>query len=257
MRIAWLPLLLGIILFTACGDPGDGVLWGHSDRALSVDAIEVTTVSGAAYRFDWSFTMLPDAALRILEHPNERPVYTNQSGRFTFHDVPVDEPTTFVLEAPDFFPTQTATLLPGKDGIGDVAFQVPPTALTWAMSLLLFEVIDPDKCQIASTVTEPGGNPWSQGIEGAQVFIDPPLPPDRGPFYFMIVEIPGWPIIDLPLRWLTETTGDGGVIFINVPPGDYVISAEKDGEEFTSAYLKCRPGVLVNAAPPYGLQRID
>jgi|GEM_PF-3542389 len=43
-------------------------------------------------------------------------------------------------------------------------------------------------------------------------------------------------------------------VFLNVPPGDYVLTAHKAGMSFTPAAIRCRAGVLVNASPPWGLQ---
>jgi len=42
--------------------------------------------------------------------------------------------------------------------------------------------------------------------------------------------------------------------FIQVPPGEYVWTADKPGVAFSQVMMKCRPGVLVNASPPWGLQ---
>jgi hypothetical protein len=44
------------------------------------------------------------------------------------------------------------------------------------------------------------------------------------------------------------------VIFANVSVGEYTISATKPGTSFSPAVIRCRPGVLVNAAPPNGIQ---
>jgi hypothetical protein len=59
----------------------------------------------------------------------------------------------------------------------------------------------------------------------------------------------------LPDRSLTQTSDDGGVLFIQVPPGDYVWTAHKAGAVFSRIRMKCRAGYLVNASPPKGLQR--
>ena len=58
----------------------------------------------------------------------------------------------------------------------------------------------------------------------------------------------------LPDSKRTETSEDGGVLFANVPPGDYTWTAHKAGVKFRSVKMKCRAGWLVNASPPWGLQ---
>lgn len=246
-----LPLLCALAL--SCGDAGDPL---NADAWFS--EAQTAAVTGQIYRFDTTWSMLEGAEVSLLERPyTPTTVISDENGLFTFDGLAPDDEVTFLSRHPDFFPTQTATLRPGARGLDDVTIQQPPKVIVWAMALFLLRPLDPNACQIAATVTEPGANPWSQGIEGVQVSIDPPLEPSQGPFYFKIIEIPGWPILDLPLPWLTETTGDGGLVYINVPPGEYVLTAHKEGMEFTPAHIKCRPGVLVNASPPYGLTLVE
>lgn len=58
----------------------------------------------------------------------------------------------------------------------------------------------------------------------------------------------------LPTPGLAETSVDGGVVWTNVVPGEYVLTASKEGVEFEPVKIRCRAGVLVNAGPPRGLQ---
>jgi len=58
----------------------------------------------------------------------------------------------------------------------------------------------------------------------------------------------------VPDATLTATSVDGGVLFLNVPPGEYRLLATKPGKQFTQAKIRCTAGQLINAAPPYGLQ---
>jgi hypothetical protein len=44
------------------------------------------------------------------------------------------------------------------------------------------------------------------------------------------------------------------VLFIQVPPGEYVWTAHKPGVLISRVKMKCRVGFLVNASPPWGLQ---
>jgi hypothetical protein len=46
------------------------------------------------------------------------------------------------------------------------------------------------------------------------------------------------------------------VVWTNVDPGTYERSAAADGVDFEWVTMKCRPGVLVHAAPPYGLRAL-
>ena len=91
-------------------------------------------------------------------------------------------------------------------------------------------------------------DPGADGEGGAVVDL-PGATPGAGPIYFNSSVLPD--------RSLTETSDDGGVLYIQVPPGEYVMTAHKPGAEFRQVKFKCRPGVLVNASPPWGLQRIE
>jgi hypothetical protein len=62
------------------------------------------------------------------------------------------------------------------------------------------------------------------------------------------------PLSSYPDTSLTVTSIDGGVILANIPPGEYTLTATKQGKQFSTVAVRCRAGLLVNAAPPHGLQ---
>jgi hypothetical protein len=88
----------------------------------------------------------------------------------------------------------------------------------------------------------------AHGEAGATVSSTPMIPASSGPVYFNDDVIPD--------PTFTATSTDGGVVWTNIEPGTYALSATKDGVSFESVTMKCRPGVLVNASPPYGLQAL-
>lgn len=90
----------------------------------------------------------------------------------------------------------------------------------------------------------------SHGEAGATVSITPAPSDVDGPVYFEYLA----PHRIVPNRRLTETTRDGGVLFLNVPPGDYVLSASKAGVTCTDVRMHCEAGLIVNASPPWSLQ---
>jgi hypothetical protein len=264
VKTTWFILLvIACGLIVSCGEFDEGIqakslaLTDGERGDHTHPAVPRTSVVGRAFRFDWTWAYLEGAKVSVVERPDLGRVGTDASGFVQVDGLHVGQEATFVAEHPDFWPTQTATIIPDESGVDDLTFQMPPRLIVQAMAVWLLTWLNPERCQIATTVTVAGGTPFSPGLAGAQVSITPPLPEESGPFYFEIVEIPGWPMLDLPMRGLTETTGDGGAIFINVPPGDYVLSASREDEEFSTAQVKCRAGVLVNAAPPYGLHPIE
>ena len=104
-------------------------------------------------------------------------------------------------------------------------------------------------CVLATTVARLGGTlhvDVRQGEPGAQLSLSP-LPADtKGPVYF------GENVI--PDMALTATTKDGGALYYHVAPGEYQLSATKEGFTVAPVKMKCRAGYLVNAGPPIGVQ---
>ena len=220
---------------------------GGSD---ATDGATVTTASVTGNVFVFPFgENLPDAEITILEVPG-RSCITDEDGGFRFEGLQRESDVTFVMNHPLHPRAQTATLTLGSEDLEEVTFQVPGFLIYNFLAFVLKEEPEEDRCQIVSTVTEKGKslyNAWPRhGVEGATVHISPELPGSRGPVYFNDLVLPD------PSR--TETSVDGGVIFVNVPPGDYQLTATKEGHSFSAARIKCTPGTLVNASPPWGLQ---
>jgi len=200
------------------------------------------------------FHLVPDgrlagATISILEHP-ERQVVTGADGHFEFDDLDEGNEVTLVLSHPDYHPIQNGTMRLGPAGADLVTFQAVITPIYQALAALL--QITPDEegaCQMVTTFTRYGKtmyDPGAHGEAGALVQLAPALPAEHGPIYFNSSVLPD--------RALTESSDDGGVLFVQVPPGEYVWTATKPGVAFSRVKMTCRPGFLVNASPPWGLQ---
>jgi hypothetical protein len=222
-----LPLLVAV---AACGGGDEGV-----------------SVSGNAFIFTGGF--IEDGVVSVLEVPGVTAV-TDADGFFRLDGLPADGEITLVLSAPDYVPIQTGTLPVTGTELERVTFQAVHEAIFALLADMLEVTPDPAMCQIATTVTRVGKSLYDEGAHGeagATVTIDPPLTGDaEGPIYFNASVVPD--------RTLTETSEDGGVVFVNVPPGRYVLTATKTGVTFTAMTITCRAGMLVNASPPWGLQ---
>ena len=221
------------------------------DGAANGSCTFLVTLSGDAIPFDAS----PDgriagATISLLEHP-DRQVTTGPDGHFVFDGLAEGSEVTVVLDHPDYHPIQTGTIRLGPTGIDRVTFQAVTYTIYQILAALL--AVTPDevnRCQMVTTVTRVGKSIYVAGAHGEDavtVTLDPPLPAEHGPIYFNSSV--------LPERSLTQTSDDGGVLFIQVPPGEYVWTAHKAGAVFSHVKMKCRPGFLVNASPPKGLQR--
>jgi hypothetical protein len=111
-----------------------------------------------------------------------------------------------------------------------------------------------DGCVIVSTVSDPQvvGMSFDEfihfaphGVAGATVSGVPELPE---PIYFNDAVMPD-------LRQ-TATSGDGGVLWANVPPGVYEVSASHPDVEFATFTATCEQDRVINASPPWGLHGI-
>jgi hypothetical protein len=204
-----------------------------------------TRVSGNIFNFSSSGGWVNGATVEVLDFPHIK-TQSDSNGHF---ELDVVRGTTFILrmQYPGFVENITGTHVAADEKMEEVNFQAPDITMFEMLAKLAEVVPDPKKCQIATTVN-PKGEP-AHGEPDATVTIEPPLPKRYGPIYFEYIS----DRVIYPDRSLLKTSRDGGVLFLNVPPGEYTMTAHKEGMEFTQARVKCIAGLLVNAAPPRGL----
>lgn len=240
------PLLL-LVAAPACGD-NDSTHWPANSGPPA-------HVVGHAFIFGPNDAMLSlaGATVAVAEAPSVATTVA-ADGSFEF-DVPSGGAQSFLLTQDGFHPTQSAAIDVGTDGIARLGFQVPTEDTFGLLGTLADVRPDPMRCQVATTVSRLGTEPYGGdglGVEGATAALAPGLPSGAaGPIYFAYANG-----VIYPDPSLTQTSLDGGVIFANVPIGDYTLTADKAGTSFSSAEIRCRAGVLVNAAPPNGLQQL-
>lgn len=231
----------------AGGAGGEGGSGGVAGPAFSI--------SGNAFSFappgfpGWG--RIEGASVTVLEMP-EFSTTTVEDGYFIIEGLPINQEISLVLVAEGFPTTHTQTFTLTDADIEEVTFQVPNLNLYDLLALNLGVTLSEDKCQLVSTVTFLGGSlylPNAHGEAGATVAIDPVDEDADGPVYFNESVIPD--------RSWDESSSDGGIVFLNTEPGDYILTATKEGVVFESVKLKCRAGVLANASPPHALQVIE
>ena len=213
--------------------------------------------SGHAFNFGPPGGRVLNAEVRILEFP-DLTTRTREEGAWQFDDLPGHTMVSFIMKHVDYPQIQTGTILLSDEDIERVSFQAPTWSLFDVLAGSVSVVPDPEMCQIATTVTRRGNSlydatPGTHGEPGATVTSDPQIPAGHGPIYF---NLHSYDVI-YPDPDLTETTDDGGVLYVNVPPGVYVLTAHKEDTVFTDVTITCRPNVLVNASPPRGLQAVE
>ncbi len=216
--------------WSASGDafafgPGGGDLAGASVIAIAADGVA-----------------LPGAATTV-----------GADGGWRLDDLPADAEFSFVLEKAGYATTQTQVFRLTAD-VERVTFQVPSSSVYDLMAGMVALKPDPARCQIATTVTRRGHSLYdgtgTHGEPDATVSISPTEGVADGPVYFNLVKYD----TIFPDRKLTATSHDGGVLFLDVLPGRYTLTASKPGAEIRPVTLDCRAGVLANASPPWGLQ---
>lgn len=213
----------------------------------------LVTVSGRAFVFGPSTGLsLAGATVSVLEAPG-RSGEVAEDGRFSL-EVESGAPLSFVLTQEGFATVQSAAIPVGEGGVADVGFQVPDEGTVALMAAAAQVDIDAERCQVATTVSSAASEGYGGagvGEPGAVVELLPSLPEGaRGPIYFDYLS----DSFILPDPDLTATTIDGGVLFGNVPSGEFTLRATKEGVVFSDAVVRCRPGMLVNAAPPHGIE---
>jgi hypothetical protein len=239
----------------ACGGARNGSDAGDDADAPGEPAL--VGASGNAFFFGPPGGRIEGGVVTMLEFPGPS-VVTGAEGEWAFDGLPEGARVSFVMTHPDHPTIQTGTItLPAHD-VEKVSFQAPDWDMYGYLSDLVGVEPGGELCQIATTVTRMGNSlydttPGTHGEPGATVTIDPPLPDGRGPIYFDLITAG----MIFPNPDLAETTDDGGVLWVNVPPGEYVLRADKPDTVFTEVLVTCRPGLLVNASPPWGLQAIE
>lgn len=208
------------------------------------------TLSGDAIPFtDGPDGRVSGAFIYVLERP-ELHMTTGPDGHFEFTGLAIGSEISLRLQRARYAPIQTGTVTLGDAGAERVTFQAVSTSMYNALAAIVEITPDPTRCQLVTTVTRIGRSVYDTGAHGEAdvvVTIDPPLPAEHGPVYFNASVVPE--------RTLTMTSDDGGVLYTNVPPGTYTLTGTKAGAVFTTVKAKCEAGWLVNASPPWGLQR--
>lgn len=288
MKWISLSMLACAVSFAGCGDSSNGGGTGGSAGIGGAGGTggsggETVRFSGVAWAFNLPGTpygKIAGATVSILEMP-ELSTTTNAEGEFTIEDLPVGSQATPVLEHPDYPLTYTKTHIVPETDLDDLTFQIPSNALfglieSGLVGADIIDGVDPAKCQMVSTFTRYGktiGDPGAHGEPGAVLSIAPANNAEAGPIYF------GDNVLPDPSR--TYSSIDGGVLLVNVEPGDYTLGAscvddpsdliaeyppeshvgeslrcQTEDVQFESILMKCRAGIFLNASPSYGLQAL-
>jgi hypothetical protein len=239
-------LLVALLAVSSSAGSGSGSL----ERAAR--PIHIT---GIAYSFD-NQERIGGALIRVAELPGVR-TRTQPNGSYDLR-VPNRTRVTPYIRAEGYHGIYLQTFFTRGRNLRRVNFQIPTVDTYHALAALLGVRLDendnPARCVVVSTISTKNVRNLSfaefiaygaHGVAGATARARPALP---RPIYFNESVIPD--------RSLTESTVDGGVIWLNVPRGVYRFSAHHPSERFASFLATCKPGRLVNANPPQGLYQL-
>ena len=152
------------------------------------------------------------------------------------------------------------TFHPRGEDIVNANFQTPADAEYAGLAAILSVPLNPDtgrpqQCVIVTTASarnvrgvdyETFHQRTPHGVPGATSEEFPAL---AGPTYFNEFVIPD--------TSKTETSEDGGIVWTEVPAGDYRIITTSSSTRFASFLATCRNGRIVNANPPWGAYELS
>ena len=255
-------LALGLVALLGFPAPvaGVGAQGGGAARTTdtepSLETPSTASAEGDVMSFGPGGGTVAGLRVFVLELP-ELATVTDDDGHWRIEGIPLSTDVTFVLEGGDLrYPMQTGTFTDLDRDLDWVTFQSPALEIVDLFEDLIGEATDPGRCHIASTVTRRGFSLYggaadgTHGEPGATVTLSPPPAQGATPIYFNGLSFD----VIWPDRTLAETTADGGVLFANVTPGTYTLTAQKAGAEIRPVTVTCRAGFLTNASPPWGLQ---
>jgi hypothetical protein len=241
--------LAGLIAVAGCSDGTDG----------TVDTVHIR---GVAYAFFGIDDHMPGSVVRIDEFPElSAPVAADGSYDI---EVPDDAYVTPYIDPPEGYRRiylQTFRTS-GKD-LEAVHFQVVPGAIYTAFAALLGVPLDEsgivEKCVVVSTFSirearaatefDPGfKDVYPHGLPDSTATIDPIEGSTRGPIYFTAAIVPD------PRQ--PASSVDGGVLWLEVPPGYYWLEPSHPTERLAPFLAHCENGRLVNASPPWGFYEL-
>jgi hypothetical protein len=222
--------------------------------AAPAQAADTVTISGRAYAFNHMDTYLEGAKIKVREIRGLEAT-TDANGDYDLV-VPDDTNVTPYIDPPGGYNgIDLQTFHTRGEDIQNANFQTPADAEYNALAAILSVPIDeatgrPAGCVIVTTASarnvrgvdyETFHERTPHGVPGATSVEFPAL---AGPIYFNEFVIP-----DVNA---TETSGDGGIIWIDVPAGTYRIETNSPDARFASFLATCKKGRIVNANPPWG-----
>ena len=233
------------------------VALGAGAVAARTHASPSVRISGTAYEFNNTHTMLGGATIRVAEFPKLKTV-VRPNGRYELTVPDHAKITPYIVDA-GYHTIYLQTFATDGEDLVNVNFQTPTEGVYRGLVALLGVPIDAQgnlkQCAIVSTFNTRNVRDLSyagfiaygaHGVPGATAAISPAR---RKPVYFNASVVPD--------RNQKLSSKDGGVVWTGVPTGVYTVTAHDPTTRFAGFVATCRPGRVVNANPPWGLYQLS
>ncbi|MGH0035503.1 MAG: hypothetical protein ACQGVK_10815 [Myxococcota bacterium] len=238
-------------------------LWTPTNAEAKGRFRKTVHIRGTAYAFFDIDDRVPGAVVRVEEYPHvSGPVAADGSYEI---EVPDGATITPYIEVPEGYERiYLQTFHTSGEDLEHVNFQVVTREIYELLAGFLGVDLDEngklEQCAIASTFSiheardattfDPGfKSVYPHGLPGATVTMSPKLGDTRGPIYFNEFVLPD--------ETRTSSSVDGGVLWVDVPAGHYWLEPSHPTERLAPVLVRCEPGRLVNANPPWGLYELE
>lgn len=221
----------------------------------------VTHFRGVAYTFN---TPKPIAGATISVA--ELPQFVTTTDANGYYDLAVEVTSESQKVTPFIVKTgfhsiylQTWTLHPGDADLDHVHFQTPDDDTFFMLASLVGVGPKTTKCQIVTTCSDKAiqGLTYEQfrdhgahGVGGVKATATAVVGGTvaKGPIYFNAQVVPD--------PKMTESSNDGGILWTDVPDGEYTLSGTHATRKFATVTVTCAPNRIVNANPPWGMHEL-
>lgn len=248
--------MLTLLLF-ACErnpEPVDPPVDSDTETLVDSDtALELVQVSGVVFRFA-DRALIEDVTVRLEGVDVE--VTSGAEGVWSAQ-VPAGSSFTPVLEGEGFLTARHATFTVQED-LARLYLQAVPSEVFVLMAQTLGQsgvAIDPEACIVVNTITVPAVYEMQSWAE----FFDLRPHGEPGVTMSLVPEVEGVAPIYFnefiqPDPSLEASSVDGGVVWLNVPPGTYTVQGEHPDPayEVVPKTVRCEAGWFVNLNPPLG-----
>lgn len=244
-------------------------------REHGIPCVQLVKLSGKINHFGMDITQdppqyidyhdtVPDVHIWVAEKPETKDllIKSDETGWWTAYVLKlegIDAGLSLVYEKEGWVTTKSNVLPVTDEDDTDLAIQyIDPTYYNLAIKPALEAALS---MEIANAMVVTVGKSWASmhddrlphGDAGAFMLVEPEiLSPGVGPIYFNEAVQPD--------PYQVGTSVDGGVTWINVPFGQYDVSAEKDGFEYDTVRFDINESdvengvVLYIASPPDSVQ---